>query len=165
MFIFDKFYLKYMRVQSVLNNDIIEDIINNTQVAYLSTIDDEGNPYVVPMNFAYEDGVIYMHSGHKGKKINYLTNHPFVRIAFSNNEILGYQSENVACSYYMKYKSAIVEGYVNFVDDFETKKFYLNKIMQKYTGRNDFEYNKPAIDNVIVFNIQITKMTGKTLGY
>ena len=85
-----------MRVQSVLNNNIIEDIINNTQVAYLSTIDDEGNPYVVPMNFAYEDGIIYMHSGQKGKKINYMIKHPFVRIAFSNNEILGYQSENVA---------------------------------------------------------------------
>lgn len=154
-----------MRVQSVLNNNIIEDIINNTQVAYLSTIDDEGNTYVVPMNFAYEDGIIYMHSGQKGKKISYMIKHPFVRIAFSNNEILGYQSENVACSYYMKYKSAIVEGFVNFIEDFDTKIIYLNKIMKKYTGRSNYKYNKPSIDNVVVFTIKITKMTGKTLGY
>jgi nitroimidazol reductase NimA-like FMN-containing flavoprotein (pyridoxamine 5'-phosphate oxidase superfamily) len=154
-----------MRVKSVLNNDVIEEIISNTDVAYLSTIDNDGHPYVVPMNFAYEDGIIYMHSGQKGRKIEYLQKHPFVRIAFSNSEKLAYQSENVACSYYMKYKSAIVEGFVSFIDDFETKKIYLNKIMQKYTGRNDFEYNKPAIDNVIVFYVHITNMTGKTLGY
>ena len=94
-----------------------------------------------------------------------MTKHPFVRIAFSNSENLGYQSENVACSYYMKYKSAIVEGFVNFIEDFDTKIIYLNKIMKKYTGRNDYQYNKPSIDNVAVFTIKITKMTGKTLGY
>ena len=46
----------------------IESIILHCDVCFVGIVDMEGNPYVVPMNFGYEDGIIYLHSGPEGTK-------------------------------------------------------------------------------------------------
>ena len=47
----------------------IEAIIRKCPYCMVGITDQEGNPYVVPMNFAYRDGVIYLHSGPEGSKV------------------------------------------------------------------------------------------------
>ena len=47
----------------------IESIILHCDVCFVGIVDMEGNPYVVPMNFGYEDGIIYLHSGPEGSKV------------------------------------------------------------------------------------------------
>ena len=50
----------------------IESIILHCDVCFVGIVDMEGNPYVVPMNFGYEDGIIYLHSGPEGSKVEML---------------------------------------------------------------------------------------------
>ena len=50
----------------------IESIIIHCDVCFVGIVDMEGNPYVVPMNFGYEDGIIYLHSGPEGSKVEML---------------------------------------------------------------------------------------------
>lgn len=49
----------------------IEAIIRKCPYCMVGITDQEGNPYVVPMNFAYRDGVIYLHSGPEGSKVEW----------------------------------------------------------------------------------------------
>ena len=50
----------------------IEAVIGRCPYCMLGLVDKEGKPYVVPMNFAWEDGHVYLHSGGEGKKVELL---------------------------------------------------------------------------------------------
>lgn len=47
----------------------IESIIRQSDVCFVGMADTDGTPYVLPMNFGYKDGVIYLHSAQDGRSI------------------------------------------------------------------------------------------------
>jgi len=128
-------------------------------------VDNEGDPYVLPFNFGYNEGSIYIHSGPEGKKIDIWNKNSKVCMSFSTDYELKHQSPNVACSYSMRYRSVLVYGSVDEIKNLDEKKKVLNIIMQKYTGRNDFEYNEPALKNVKVFVVVPYKIEARAYGY
>lgn len=149
-----------LKDREIHNMAEIEEIINKTDVCYVAmSIDNE--PYVLPFNFTYEDKIIYLHSAPDGKKIDILNKNPKVSIAFCPTHELFHRHENVACSYAMKYQSVVIQGEVEFIDLFDEKISIMNKIMKKYTGRDDFKYNEPAVKNVKIFRVKTTEIKGK----
>ncbi len=154
-----------MRVKIVKEKQQLEEIIRNSKVCFLSMATQEATPYVLPFNFGTDGQYIYLHSGPEGKKIDILKSNPRVCIAFSNSEALAYQHEDVACSHFMRYRSVLVQGEVEFINDYAAKERALNIIMKQYTGRDDYKYNAPAIHNVLVFRVSMEHMSGKTMGY
>ena len=48
----------------------IESIIRQSDVCFVGMADTDGTPYVLPMNFGYKDGVIYLHSAQDGRSIS-----------------------------------------------------------------------------------------------
>jgi nitroimidazol reductase NimA-like FMN-containing flavoprotein (pyridoxamine 5'-phosphate oxidase superfamily) len=142
----------------------LEEIINQSEVCYMGMVDENGLPYTVPFNFAYEDSVLYFHSAPFGKKIDILKKKPDVCIAFSLGHELHHHDVEVGCSYSMKYRSVLAYGKVEFIEDIEQKTSWMNKIMLKYTQR-EFKYSLPAITNVACYRVVIEKMTGKKRGY
>ncbi len=52
-----------MKTITITDPTQIEEIIRKCPYCIVGITDLEGNPYAVPMNFAYQDGVIYLHSG------------------------------------------------------------------------------------------------------
>jgi len=139
-------------------------IIDKCEACYVSMVDQHNMPYVVPLNFGLKDGVIYLHSSRTGKKLDILRNNKNVCIAFSTDHQLRFQHEDVACSYVMKYRSILVYGHIEFIEDIEDKIEAMNLVMKKYVGR-EFSYNEPAIREVCVYKVVINEMTGKMLGY
>ena len=138
----------------------IRSSFNNTMV----TITDlEGNPYVVPMNFAYRDGIIYLHSGPEGSKVTMAERHPRVCITFCEGHELVYMHRQVACSYSMKSRSVICHGNVRFIEDMDEKREVLDIIMRQYTS-DEFKYSEPAVRNVKVWEVKIGKMTCRSFG-
>jgi nitroimidazol reductase NimA-like FMN-containing flavoprotein (pyridoxamine 5'-phosphate oxidase superfamily) len=127
-------------------------------------VDPEHKPYVLPFNFGYDKGVIYLHSAPEGKKINILANNNHVCISFSTDYQLRYQNEEVACSWSMKYRSVLAYGQVEFLTDPEEKSLALNVIMKKY-ARKEYSFNVPALDNVKVYKIVVTRFEGRVYGY
>ena len=114
----------------------------------------EGNPYAVPMNFAYQDGVIYLHSGPEGSKVEMVTKHPQVCITFCEGHELVYMHRQVACSYSMKSRSVICRGKVHFVEDMEEKRRVLDMLMKQYT-ENECKYAEPAVRNVKIWEVKV----------
>lgn len=142
-----------------------EPIIRASEVCHMGMVDTDNRPYTLPMNFGFEDDFIFLHSGPEGKKINILNQHPEVCLSFSTDYQMYHQSEKVACSYGMRYRSVLIFGKVEFVEDEVEKQRILNIIMKQYSGRDDFSYNEPAVRNVKVMRVKIELMEGRTFGY
>lgn len=154
-----------MRVRTLLEKADILNVISLSEVCFVAMIDKDGFPYVLPFNFGIENGTIYLHSGTQGQKIDIIKKNPRVCIAFSTSHQLSYQDEGVACSHFMKYKSVLAYGKVEFIEEYDKKIDGLNIIMKHYTGRTDYKYNEPAVNNVLVFKVEPEKLTGKSMGY
>lgn len=153
-----------MRAKIITLQKDIDEIISKCDVCYAGMVDESGRPYVVPFNFGYEDGVIYLHSSHKGLKIDILKKNPEVCIVFSADHMLKFQSEQVACSYSMHYRSVQAFGAIEFVGDREEKIRILNIIMANYSERS-FTYNEPSIREVCTFKVNVHRFSGKIFGY
>ena len=127
-------------------------------------VDQEGKPYIVPMNFGFNEGVIYLHSARIGKKIGILKDNPVVCIEFSTDYLLRYQNEEVACSWSMKYRSVLAYGKVTFVEDEKQKSDNIAMIMKNYTAK-EFKYNLPSIREVCCWKVHVERFEGRTYGY
>jgi len=142
----------------------IDEIIKKCEVCYVSMVDENNLPYVLPFNFGYDDGVIFLHSSKKGLKIDILKKNPSVCIAFSTDHQLRYQSEQMACSYSMKYRSVLAFGKVEFIEDPDQKIEFLNNVMSHYTDR-EFTYSAPSLREVCTYKVKVEKFTAKLYGY
>jgi len=142
----------------------IKKIIDKCDVCYVSMVDENNMPYVLPFNFAYDGEYIYLHSASEGKKIEILKKNNNVCVAFSTDHLLFHRNHDVACSYGMKFRSVVANGKVQFIEDYDKKIEVLNKVMEKYTGKA-FSYNAPAVNNVAAWVVKVDTVTAKELGY
>ena len=111
-----------MKTVIIEDKQRIESIILHCDACFVGITDLEGNPYVVPMNFGYENGIIYLHSGPEGSKLEMLEHNNNVCITFSVGHKLVYQHEKVACSYSMRSESAMCRGQVEFIEEIDEKR-------------------------------------------
>ena len=148
---------------TVEEREIIDKIIRKNTICYVGLIDQEGLPYVIPMNFGYQGDTIYLHSGPESGSVEALKKNPAVCITFSHGHELIYQHQEVACSYRMKSSSVICRGKVDFECDYQKKVEALNIIMAQYSDR-EFTYSEPAVNNVLIWKIEIDSMSSKVFG-
>lgn len=154
-----------MKARMITLPEAIEEIVRSCEVCSVGMVDEENNPYTLPFNFGFENSTVYLHSAPVGKKIGILRNNPRVCIAFSTAHQLYRQSPEVACSYGMKYKSVLVFGSVEFIEDSAEKIRILNIIMRQYTQRDDFSYSEPSVKNVAVMKVVTSRIEAKAFGY
>ena len=127
----------------------IESIIRQSDVCFVGMADTDGTPYVLPMNFGYKDGVIYLHSAQDGRSISILERNPKVCITFSIDHALVFQHPEVACSYRMRSKSVIAWGKVAYEEQYSDK---------------TFRYSDPAVRNVKIWTVDIDEVSCKEFG-
>jgi len=66
---------------------VLEEILRENQVGRLATAVD-GRPYVVPMNFVYTNGSIFLHTHRDGKKVKDIQRNPRVCFEVDSGEII-----------------------------------------------------------------------------
>jgi nitroimidazol reductase NimA-like FMN-containing flavoprotein (pyridoxamine 5'-phosphate oxidase superfamily) len=71
-----------MRTYPLEKEEHIEKVIRACRLCYVGMADENGRPYVLPMNFGYEEGMIYLHSAQEGRSISILEKNPQVCITF-----------------------------------------------------------------------------------
>jgi nitroimidazol reductase NimA-like FMN-containing flavoprotein (pyridoxamine 5'-phosphate oxidase superfamily) len=149
-----------VRKKIITEKEKLEIILKKATIAHLSMQDTDGYSYTVPMNFGFQDNCFFFHSGPGGKKLALLEKNPKVSISVSFDEELFVRHDHVACSYSMLYKSVVAKGKAVFVEDAHEKTLCLNSIMRQYSERDDFSYNAPALNNVIVFKVDCEEICG-----
>ncbi len=139
----------------------IEQILKEAQVCRLGLFDDRV-PYIVPMNFGYRDNVLYFHSAISGRKIDILEKNP--EICFEIDIPGELISSKEACSWSMNYRSIMGEGRVQFIRDNNEKIEALNIIMNHYSGKTNWEFNRKMMDKTLVFKVKIESISSKRSG-
>lgn len=152
-----------MRRRVIDRDQELLEVIHRSEVCYVSMVAAGGVPYVVPMNFGFEENILYLHGAKTGRKIDVLKSNPLVCVAFSTDHELRYQHEQVACSWSMKYRSVLLHGRVEMIDDPDEKRHALNVVMRKYAGRN-FEFSLPALREVQPFRVIVAELEGRAYG-
>lgn len=150
-----------MKTIFIDNKTEITEIIRSCKHCVISTVSPEGLPYSVPMNFAYSDEQLILHSAPTGTHLKNIENNNNICVVFCTDGQLVYQHKEVACSYRMRAQSVVCTGKVRFIETDDEKIELMNKLMSHYTN-NEFKYSKPAIQNVKVWIVDIEKMTAKS---
>jgi nitroimidazol reductase NimA-like FMN-containing flavoprotein (pyridoxamine 5'-phosphate oxidase superfamily) len=152
-----------MRTSIISDIEEIESLINQCDVCFVGITEEDGTPYVIPMNFGYANGEIILHSAPEGKHLRLIALRNRICVTFCSDRKLVYQHIDVACSYSMLSKSVICKGSVTFIEDLNEKINALNLTMKNYTDR-PFKYSTPALINVKVWRVKVEEMTAKTFG-
>ncbi len=143
------------------------DFLNGQPVGRIASIDMNGYPQVIPMNFVCHDGLIYMHSHPFGEKLDNIR----------RNSNVGFEVDQHICflpSYYFHktdasqadtlYISVVIKGYAEIVQGNEEKALALNALMEKYQKEGRYEAldsNMPSVREVAVIKITPREMHGK----
>ncbi len=137
----------------------MEALLNRMPVGRLGLATDEG-PYVVPVNYLYADGCIYLHSGLKGRKMDVLRGNPSV--CFLVDELGPQVLWDRGCGISQIYESVMCFGTAELVEDNEEKRRILEQIIRKFVPSN---YSKTleanGINNTSVVRIHVDWMTCK----
>lgn len=151
-----------MKTFPITDSEVIERLIRTCKTCYVGMVDGD-RPYVLPMNFGFAKGVIYLHSAPEGHSLEVLERNPHVCITFCTNPKLIKQHPDVACSYRMQGASVLCRGKVEFVEDMAQKREALDCIMAQYSSKQ-FKYGEPAVRNVKVWRVEVDEITAKEFG-
>ena len=136
----------------------LEAILRSAQICHLSMVD-EGKPYVVPLNFGYEDNALYFHSAPEGRKINILRKNPEVCFSVvARHEIV--VSER-ACSWTAEFSSVTGTGKAAILTDRAGKEKGLTVLMSQYSDEK-YDFSDEDLDGVVVIRVEVQEMTGKS---
>ena len=143
--------------KEITDTEAIVSIIRRSTVCRLGMSDD-GQPYVIPMSFGYQDGAVYFHCAPEGRKIEILRKNPRVCIEFDVDCLL--KTGDSACKWGFHFNSAIAFGVAAIIEDSTEKQAVLDIIMRQYSG-DVFMYSESALDKIVVIRVNVTELTGK----
>lgn len=146
-----------LKEREITDKSQMEAILNNARVCRLAMVD-QGEAYIVPLNFGYQDGVLYFHSATEGRKIEILKKNP--NICFEVDELIRLKKASKPCDWGAEYKSVIGTGKACFIESMEEKRKALDIIMAHYSSRQ-FQYPEENMERTAVIRVDIAQMTGK----
>lgn len=124
----------------------------------LAVSGDDGYPYAVPVNYYYEDGMIFIHCAVSGHKLDAVRNSEKVSFCVVD------QDQVVPEKRTDYFRSVIAFGRARVVDEPERKRQYLLKLGVKYSPEDEQgcrEEIEEAFGRVCLLEIDIEHLTGK----
>lgn len=146
-----------MRKGFTTDSDVVQDILDRAMFMHLA-INDADGPHVVPVNFAAKDGVIYMHSGAKGRKMEALRSG--AHVAFSVLGRTELKDGDKACEFGYKYESVVGAGVPEILEDDAERLEHLKFIAAKY-GAEKCPISEKAMKATVVIAIKTTEITAR----
>jgi uncharacterized protein len=141
----------------------LETILQRAQVLFLA-LRDEPAPYVVPVCFGAERGVIYVHSAAAGAKIDLIARHPMV--GFSASTEMRVIPADSPCRFSSRAESVVGTGRAEILADEAEKRHGLDLIMRHYAGGSVplSVYDPAALARTCVIAVRVRTMRGKRTG-
>lgn len=138
--------MQYRMKTHQLTVEQIEELMKSEQVGILSTLNEDGAPYAVPVHFVYLNHHVYIHGLPKGQKISNIINKSSVCFNVYHIDGLLLDKNRKPYDTNTKYKSVIINGKADLIKDAVEKKKVLSKIIDKYTPQL---VNMPVPENMI----------------
>ncbi|MEC9435761.1 MAG: pyridoxamine 5'-phosphate oxidase family protein [Thermoproteota archaeon] len=151
----------------IKSKDRIIKFLNEENTGRISSIDEQGFPQIIPMNFVFLNDLVYMHSHIRGEKIENIKRNSKVGFEVDRNlEFLpSYFSDPEDASLAdTLYISVVIKGEAQLVEDNEEKVLALNGLMEKYQPEGQYKpmnKNMGVLDATAVIKIIPKEMNGK----
>ena len=147
--------------QHQLLKEEINEVLSCAQVGRIATQNENGYPYIVPVHFVHKDDKLYVHGLIKGQKISNLIQNNKVGFEVDEMGAIIPDFEN-ACDTNTAYKSVIILGSAQMVDDPALKITIQNSIVAKYTPQpSHLSFPEKMMRSTGIIEIQIIECTGK----
>ena len=155
------------RKLQIKSKEKIIEFLSSQQTGRIASIDENGFPQIIPMNFVFINNIVYMHSHIKGEKLDNIRRNQ--KVGFEADKSLeflpSYFSDPTDASLAdTLYISVVIKGNGSIVSDKEEKTNALNGLMKKYQPEGGYEPIKPDMDvlkGVEVIKIVPESLTGK----
>jgi len=123
---------------------------------------DEGDIYIVPVNYGYtydEQYTFFFHGAKAGRKYELAKENPSVGFEIDGNYKLLEGEE--ACEYSATFQSVIGQGKLSLIDDKAGKVKGLNTIMKQTTSKEEWHYSEEMLEAVAVFRLEVERLSCK----
>ena len=145
----------------------VKEFLNEEHVGRVASIDVNGFPQIIPMNFVFLNDAVYMHSHVKGEKLDNITRNN--KVGFESDRELEFlpsyfEDPHNASLADTLYISVVIKGVASFVSDREEKTLALNGLMEKYQPEGQYDpiqSEMRVLDAVSVFKVTPQTLNGK----
>lgn len=138
----------------------VESILQGGRVCHLG-LNDCGATYVLPVNYGYAGGFLYVHSAGEGRKIDILRSNAQVSFCIYIDD--GLAGSDLPCNWGMRYRSVMGTGTAAFVEGRGEKEKALRIIVDHYAGPAA-AFEAARLDSVCIIRIRVDSLTGKKSG-
>jgi len=151
----------------IKSKEKIIEFLNQQETGRVSSIDKDGFPQIIPMNFVYANDAIYMHSHPRGEKLENISKNP--NVGFEVDQSLEFlpsyfTSPTDASQADTLYISVVIKGKASLVSDPKEKVRALNDLMKKYQPEGGYEKLTPdmeVVEEVAIIKVVPVTMRGK----
>ena len=134
--------LQLVGILQIKSYQKIQEFLSQEHVGRVSSIDENGYPQIIPMNFVFLNDSIYMHSHTKGEKIDNINRNN--KVGFEVDRELEFlpsyfedpKDASLADTLYI---SIVIKGRGLLVTDREEKTLALNGLMKKYQPEGGYD--------------------------
>jgi len=145
----------------------IVEFLNKEQTGRICSVDKNGYPQIIPMNFVWTNDSIYVHSHTRGEKLENIKRNP--KVGFEVDRSLEFlpsyfedpQDASLADTLYI---SVVIKGEGIIVNDKKEKTLALNALIKKYQPEGKYEpinEHMEVLDEVAIIKITPNTMRGK----
>lgn len=143
------------------------EFLNKQETGRICSIDKDGYPQIIPMNFVFVNDVVYMHSHTKGEKLENIKQNS--KVGFEVDQSLEFLPSYFthptdASQADTLYISVVIKGTGIIVNDRKEKSLALNSLMKKYQPEGGYEGISPemqVVDEVAIIKVVPITMRGK----
>lgn len=150
--------MEMRRKDRKLNEQTAISLLEHCEYAVLSTVNEDGSPYGIPISPVLEGNNLYFHCALEGRKLRNIRNHPAVCVVCVGETRL------VPEKFTTEYQSAVAFGIASMVEDEKEKIRILYLLCQKYAASNlgAFEQEvKRSLSRTGICKIEITEWSAK----
>ncbi len=151
----------------IQSKEKIKEFLDKEHVGRIASIDENGYPQIIPMNFVFLGDAIYMHSHTRGEKLENVTRNE--KVGFEVDRELEFlpsyfedpKDASLADTLYI---SVVIKGKGEIVKDKKEKTNALNGLIKKYQPEGKCEPISPemeVLDEVAIIKITPDSMRGK----
>ncbi len=145
--------------KEISDRTAINNILDEALVLHLALVDGDW-PYLVPVNFGYQDDAIYIHCAREGKKLDLVRKNNRVSFQAETGVEIVHRSIPSKCGTH--FRSVAGRGRISVVDSDEEKRLGLTLLMRHYDRAAGEELDfGPCLDEVCILKIEIESITGK----
>ena len=144
--------------QEIKDERAQEEILRGAIICRMAMMDGT-LPYIVPFNYGYRDGCLFIHSAPEGKKIGLLRKNR--QVCFEVEDAVEIIKGEQACDWTTRYRSVVGYGDVEILSDEASKQLGLEVIMAQHGAPELTEFDSKNLIRMVILKLTITSMTGK----